>query len=574
MPYLALVVSLCQQKIQIMKTTFLFTLLAVALLGNATGTGNFSLIEINPAHGTEQFVWSDSSKHIYGAGELSCMTELNGKLYFVAQDTFGNEELWTSNGTEGGTQLVKDINPTGSAQIGNIMKAGNRLLFIASDNNNWDFDLFSSDGTPGGTIKVSDINQNWNDGLSPQRAANFGNKVLFCTATDLMSTDGTVAGTESLLTLTNYNPSQGYCEVNGKAYFILTNNFGKPQLWMTNGTTAGTELAFNLGDSASIISVDKLLAFNNKLYMVASISRQGSDLFSYDGNANGTLTHIEIVPGGNSYPQGVTVANNHLVFYASNMTGTNLYKMSTTDAAPQIVTSSATVNVSGSLSFYNNAVYFLSDNAQQIHWVNLSDFTHHVLNLTNFSIPNSFFTSTDFLVGTGGKIFFAAYDTATGKQVFVESNGTAEGTFSIMPIGTNVEHPFNVLAGCGIIDVFDFKVWGDKIVVPANFNSAGRELWIYEPQGLTSGIKTVENKTEVQLFPNPKSSVLNFRIGNAGYCETNVRVTNISGELMLQKTVEGETSSVDVSTLAAGNYCISFSSLQNGTTVKKFVVVK
>lgn len=557
-----------------MKTTFLFTLLAVALFGNATGTGNFSLIEINPAHGTEQFVWSDSSKHVYGAGELSNMIEMNGNLYFVAQDTFGNEELWTSDGTQGGTHLVKDINPTGSAQIGNIMKAGNRLLFIASDNNNWDFDLFSSDGTEGGTIKVSDINQNWNDGLSAQRAANFGNKVLFCTATNLISTDGTVAGTESLLTLTNYNPSQGYCEVNGKAYFILTDNMGKPQLWRTNDTEAGTEMAFDLGNSASMISVEKLVAFNNKLYMVASISGQGSDLFSYDGNINGTLTHIELVQGGNSYPQSVTVVNNELIFVASNMTGTNLYHITASNTTPQLIASTATVNIFSTLTVCNNAVYFTSDAQNQIHWVNLSDLSHHVLTLTNHTLPSYFSWSDNILVGTGGKIFFAAYDTATNKQVFMESNGTAEGTFSVMPIGTSVEHPFNILLSCGAVDQFDFKVWGNKIIVPANFNDAGRELWIYEPQGLVSGIQPVENKTEVQLFPNPTSSQLNFRIGNAGYCETNVRVTNVSGELMLQKTVVGETSSVDVSTLAAGNYCISFSSLQNGATVKKFVVVK
>ena len=567
-------ISLCQQNMNVMKQTLSLTLFMLAtLLGNAT-TGTFSLIEINPAHGTEQFMWSDSSKHVYGAGELSNMTELNGNLYFVAQDTFGNEELWMTNGTQEGTTLVKDFNPDGSAQMGNIVTVGNKLLFMAADNSNWDFDLFSSDGTPQGTQKIADLNQNWNDGLSAQRAARFGNNFLFCTNTDLISTDGTVGGTKSLLSITNYSPAQGYCEVNGKAYFILSNNFGKPQLWMTDGTTQGTQMAHNLGDSASIISVEKLLAFNNKLYMVASISGQGSDLFSFDGNVNGTLTHIELVPGSNSYPQSVTVANNQLLFVASNMTGTNLYKMSATDAVPQIIASAANVNVSGGLSFYNNAVYFLGDNTQQIHWVNLTDFTHHVLNLTNYSIPNSFFTSTDFLVGTGGKIFFAAYDTATGKQVFVESNGTAEGTFSIMPTGSNTEHPFNVLTGCGIIDVFDFKVWGDKIVVPGNFTDAGRELWIYEPQGLVNGLETVKNKNEVQLFPNPTSSKLNFKIANANYCETNLTVTNMNGEVVLKKTVVGETSSVDVSTLASGNYCISFSSLQNATTVKKFIVVK
>jgi len=556
----------------IMKTTLFITLLASTVIGRANGT--FSMIEINPAHGTEEFVWSDSSKHIYGAGELSNITELNGNLYFVAQDTFGNEELWTSNGTQQGTAMVKDINPDGNAQIGNMRIVGGKLLFIASDNNNGDFDLFSSDGTSGGTVKIRDINQNWNDGLSAQRAANFGNKVLFCTNTDLMSTDGTVGGTESLKSIANYSPAQGYCEVNGKAYFILTDNFNKPQLWMTNGTSAGTEMAFNLGDSANIITVDKLLSFNNKLYMVASITGQGSDLFSYDGNVNGTFEHIRLVQGGNSYPHALNVVNNQLFFVASNMTGTNLYRMTTSDLAPQLVSSVSNLNVNTSLNFCNNNIYFMNENAQQIHIVKLSDLSHQVLNLNNFSISNSFFTDADFLVGTGGKIFFAAYDTASGKQVFVESNGTPEGTFSIMPAGTNTEHPFNILLGCGIVDVFDFKMWGNKVVIPANFNDAGRELWIYEPDGLVNAIKPIENKNDVMLFPNPASSALNFTTGNIGYCETEVRVINMNGEVVMMNTVTDENSSVNVSALPAGNYCISFSSLQSAATVKKFVVVK
>ena len=557
-----------------MKTTLLLAMMSAAMLTNATG--NFSMIEINPAHGTEQFVWSDSSKHIYGAGELSNITELNGNMYFVAQDTFGNEELWTSNGTQQGTSLVKDINPDGGSQIGNIMKVGGKLLFIASDNNNFDFDLFSSDGTAQGTEKIADINQSWNDGLSAQRAAKFGNTILFCTQTNLMSTDGTTGGTKSLLTLTNYNPSQGYCELNGNAYFVLTDNLGKPQLWMTNGTAQGTQLALNLGDTTNnIITVDKLLAFNGKMYLVASITGQGSDLFAFDGNVNGTLTHIDLVQGGNSYPQAVNVVNNQLIFYASNMTGTNIYKMSTTDLAPQIVSSASTVNVSSGLSFYNNSVYFLSDNAQQIHWVDLSNFSHHVLNLTNYSIQNSIFTTSDFLVGTGGKIFFAAYDTTTHKQVFVESNGTTEGTFSIMPASSNTEHPFNVLAGCGIIDVFDFKMWGNKVVVPANFNDAGRELWIYEPDGLVNAIQPVENETEIRLFPNPTANRLFVHLQNNGYCETQMRITNINGQLMKTEILVGENATVDVSSLAVGNYCASFiSSTSKTVTTKKFVVAK
>ena len=39
------------------------------------------------------------------------LTEVNGKLFFVAQNTTTGQELWTSDGTASGTKLVKDIYP-------------------------------------------------------------------------------------------------------------------------------------------------------------------------------------------------------------------------------------------------------------------------------------------------------------------------------------------------------------------------------------------------------------------------------------------------------------------------------
>ncbi|WP_319419354.1 ELWxxDGT repeat protein [Pleurocapsa sp. FMAR1] len=41
------------------------------------------------------------------------LTEFNNKLYFSAKDGENGSELWVSDGTTEGTQLVKDINPDG-----------------------------------------------------------------------------------------------------------------------------------------------------------------------------------------------------------------------------------------------------------------------------------------------------------------------------------------------------------------------------------------------------------------------------------------------------------------------------
>ena len=57
---------------------------------------------------------SSSPKH--GSYPYS-LTNVNGTLFFTADDSVHGDELWKSNGTAAGTVLVKDINPGSRARI-------------------------------------------------------------------------------------------------------------------------------------------------------------------------------------------------------------------------------------------------------------------------------------------------------------------------------------------------------------------------------------------------------------------------------------------------------------------------
>ncbi len=88
---------------------------------------------------------------------------VNGTLFFAADDGTSGDELWKSDGTLAGTMIVKDINsnPTSAASSSpfNLTNV-NGTLFFAADDGTSGKELWKSDGTAAGTLRVQDINSN------------------------------------------------------------------------------------------------------------------------------------------------------------------------------------------------------------------------------------------------------------------------------------------------------------------------------------------------------------------------------------------------------------------------------
>ncbi len=108
----------------------------------------------------------------------------NGKFFFSASDADSNE-LWSTDGTIGGTGKVKNINPLGNgieSENASYLYTTSGLFFAANDGTHGN-ELFKSDGTSLGTSMVQDIYLNAGS-ADPVLSSIFVNRKILFTATD------------------------------------------------------------------------------------------------------------------------------------------------------------------------------------------------------------------------------------------------------------------------------------------------------------------------------------------------------------------------------------------------------
>lgn len=198
--------------------------------------------------------------------------------------TFGNllickrnsSELWISDGTLAGTQLVKDDIPgvIGSSPA-EFVDFDNGVYFTVKLGSS--YSLWKSDGTQNGTVLVSS-----EVGERPYELTVFnGDKLMFRSRTPeydygLWISDGTAAGTSFLegdyatipFNLTSFG---------NEVYFTGKNSNGVETIWSTDGTTDGTQVQWDLSACFCHSNyIHDLWVLMDELYFVAPVNGKGS----------------------------------------------------------------------------------------------------------------------------------------------------------------------------------------------------------------------------------------------------------------------------------------------------------
>ena len=336
---------------------------------DATAAGTFSLCALNFA------------PEVLNSVPLG--KEIAGKYFFCNNTSAEGSELWVTDGTVIGTQLVKDINTGSNSSAPACFEVLMGKLYFTADNGVNGIELWQSDGTSTGTVMVKDIVAgSGNSDITEIKAYN--TKLYFGAGTDneLWQSDGTNTGTILLKDITP-GVSSGpisFKECNGKLYFNAEGVAVSRELYETDGTSSGTILTSDISVGGLSSFPSNFYTVNNKLFMTASTSALGRELMLLNPSTNVVSLVKDVTPGsGNGvslffYPNdgaGIIpskIANvGDSIFYAASESGFSDTQIWLTDGTvagsfkllyPATTYSSATQY---NLTTFNNEVYFYSD---------------------------------------------------------------------------------------------------------------------------------------------------------------------------------------------------------------------
>ncbi|MBK9633694.1 MAG: T9SS type A sorting domain-containing protein [Bacteroidetes bacterium] len=433
---------------------------------------------------------------------------LNSKLYFLID---GEETaLWETDGTTPGTKRVFSfctynggIDPCYSQYSFNAYNMPNNKAIFFVGTPGEDMEPWISDGTPLGTLPITILPGilPFNKGMALQGGEVLNGKLIF--GADINNAvgyepylcDGTVTGT-TLLKNINQTTGNGYhnkhsrpsefFQFNGKVFFNGNDGIKGEEIWVTDGTSAGTTILIETqpgkterGDikryypfNSKVIFQANSKAFNlpskNSIYITDGTPAGSSLLKTMDYEFDCFIPKIEY--------------NNLLYFTARSFTkGSELWKTNGT-----------------------------IEGTQKIKTINPVSENEISLDISPFPlIANQF--------------YFMAKD-GTKNQLW-KSQGTTEST-NIVALSNLLSNPS-----------FDYKIesmieFNGDLYFNAEFNEKGFELWRYSPT--VSGIKN-NNLAKINVFPNPSNGQFYIETGDKEF--NTISIYNMLGNEIYQTAI-------------------------------------
>ncbi|HLO70324.1 MAG TPA: T9SS type A sorting domain-containing protein [Flavipsychrobacter sp.] len=282
-----------------------------------------------------------------------------GKLYFNASDSFqGHMKLWVTDGTTAGTQCLRST--CGSFPCYSMdsptpwLTAYNNKVYFSAQSLTYGTEIWTSDGTNAGTHILKDINPGSGSGFSTgiwtKQPQVFNNKLYFegtngTNGIDIWETDGTTTGTSIAIDLAPFIGANGptfYHTVasNRLFFFVYNQTATNAQMICTDGTQSGTR-SITFPDSMRSITSPPV-AYRNRLYVPAAANGKMALLSFVDTSTvpqYASHAYPIMAPGSTPYMTIMwpTVCDSSLFFTAPlDTAGTELWMLRDTVYKPVV----------------------------------------------------------------------------------------------------------------------------------------------------------------------------------------------------------------------------------------------
>ncbi len=265
-------------------------------------------------------------------------------------------------------------------------------------------------------------------------------------------------GTADAYTDAFSDPSMPIIVWQGRAFFAASNGANGRELWVSDGTEAGTVQLKDINPGALGSNPSAFFVYKNRLYFAATNASNSRELWVSDGTEAGTVLFRDIRPGaGSSSPLYFCLMGDLLYFSAAGPNGSELWRTDgTAQGTLEVVDLPSSSSGSGPsfIVAIGNRLFFEAENVDNGNEVFVSDGTTAGTKVLKDITGNSRSSFPENLRVANGKLYFNAYtDFANRRRAIFVSDGTTEGTTILRD-----QDGFN--------DVLEFK--GKTIIATAN----------------------------------------------------------------------------------------------------------